>query len=372
MSNPSWTSILTGVWGETAGVFSNVFTPWTYEKYPTVFNQLETFDPAIQTTVIADWEVTAAIGGAGEPHADSFDFVPQIDGDTNYLATDDEVGDWSVAAIENTVGDVPSFQYTYFIGVDVNGHMYGGDSPEYKAAIRNVDDNIGEIMAAVKAREAMGEDWSVIVITDHGIVGRHTLGDRGHGFQSPNETSTFIIADIAGDTCDGCMNNAYRIVDTTPTIVDLVGLAQKPYFEGVPLKDRAASTTKPVDLHQALNDAIDMYGYPDIFTRVTLSLRTIAGMVPYIVYEQKHIIGSQVPDALVVPVGILFDGLYVVTNVPAQIFARLTGVTGASIFPLLPPDWPTFPPAPEQSTVPDPAPLACGDGGRLAATCMAS
>ena len=34
---------------------------------------------------------------------------------------------------------------------------------------------------------------------------------------------------------------------------------------------------------------------------------------------------------------ILFDGLYVITNVPAQIVAFLTGVTGARIFPLLPP-----------------------------------
>jgi len=36
----------------------------------------------------------------------------------------------------------------------------------------------------------------------------------------------------------------------------------------------------------------------------------------------------------------------VATNVPAQILARLTGVTGASIFPLLPP--PPFTPPPEQ------------------------
>ncbi|MDT5018432.1 MAG: hypothetical protein QOD39_4592, partial [Mycobacterium sp.] len=32
ISNPSWTSILTGVWGETTGVINNVFTPWTYYK----------------------------------------------------------------------------------------------------------------------------------------------------------------------------------------------------------------------------------------------------------------------------------------------------------------------------------------------------
>ena len=42
ISNPSWTAILTGVWGERTGVINNVFTPWTYDKFPTLFNQLET------------------------------------------------------------------------------------------------------------------------------------------------------------------------------------------------------------------------------------------------------------------------------------------------------------------------------------------
>ena len=40
---------------------------------------------------------------------------------------------------------------------------------------------------------------------------------------------------------------------------------------------------------------------------------------------------------------ILGDLLYVVTNIPAQIVAFLTGVHGASIFPLLPPAPPSFP-----------------------------
>ncbi len=156
MSNPSWTSILTGVWGETAGVSNNVFTPGVYYKYPTVFNQLEARDPGIQTTAIADWEVTAAIGGAGSRPADHVLFVPQIAGDTDWLATDDEVGRLSVEAIKNTRADLPSFQYTYFIGVDTNGHMYGADSQQYKTAIENVDDNLGAIMTEVEKREATG------------------------------------------------------------------------------------------------------------------------------------------------------------------------------------------------------------------------
>jgi hypothetical protein len=199
----------------------------------------------------------------------------------------------------------------------------------------------------------------VIVTTDHGHIGPHSLFDIGHGFQSPNETSTFVIADIAGDTCDGCMNNSYSIVDITPTVLSLFGIMPPPYFEGVPLGELAANTVKPANLYAALNQAIDMYGWPDPATTIRLSLRTIATIVPFLVYDSKHSISVQFQQIVdqgfplvsplaglaLVPVTLVFDGLYVVTNVPAQMIAKATGVTGASTFPLLPPDWPTFPPA---------------------------
>ena len=155
ISNPSWTAILTGVWGDRTGVINNVFTPWTYDKFPTVFNQLETLDPDIETMAIADWDVINAIAGAGSVPADENVYVPQIEGDTNWLQTDDAVADRTVDAILGVNRhQTPNFLFTYFVGVDENGHMFGGASPEYAAAIRNIDDNLGEILDAVAAREA--------------------------------------------------------------------------------------------------------------------------------------------------------------------------------------------------------------------------
>ncbi|MFY9921214.1 MAG: phosphodiesterase, partial [Mycobacterium sp.] len=65
VSNPSWTAILTGAWDNKTGVVNNVFTPWTYDRFPSVFTQLETSDPAIKTKAIADWDVIAAISDSG-------------------------------------------------------------------------------------------------------------------------------------------------------------------------------------------------------------------------------------------------------------------------------------------------------------------
>ena len=115
ISNPSWTAILTGVWGERTGVINNVFTPWTYDNWPTVFNQLETLNPDIETMAIANWNVINAIAAAGSIPADNNVFVAQIEGDTNWLQTDDAVADRTVDAILGVNGPTPNFLFTYFV-----------------------------------------------------------------------------------------------------------------------------------------------------------------------------------------------------------------------------------------------------------------
>jgi len=355
ISNPSWSAILTGVWGERTGVINNVFTPWTYDKFPTVFNQLEEHDSDIQTTSIADWDVISAISGAGSVPADEIVYVPQREGDTLWDLTDDQVGDATVDAIVNTDVSDSSFLFSYFVGVDENGHMFGGASPEYAAAIRNVDDNLGEILTAINDWEDdhPGEEWTIIVVTDHGHQPQQGFG---HGFQTPDETATFVIA-RGPDFQDGFVNPDYEIVDTTPTVLTLFGAPVPPgYFDGVSLTDLGGSDEGPfgqAELHQALQDMIATNQPPDFFTNVALSLRTIFATIPYYVWTLNN------DGTLPGPIGSL---LYVATNVPAQIVAALTGVTGASIFPLFPPGPPTWP-GQEETLAPDTL-LACG-GGQL-------
>jgi len=359
ISNPSWTAILTGVWGERTGVINNVFTPWTYDKYPTVFNQLETLNPDIDTTVIADWNVINAISGAGSVPADLNIYVPQIEGDTIWDETDDAVGDATVDAIANTDAATPSFLFSYFVGVDENGHMFGGASPEYAAAINNVDDNLGEIMATIDAWETAhpGEEWTIIVVTDHGHRPEKGVG---HGFQTPDETSTFVIA-RGPDFKDGWVNPEYEIVDTTPTVVTLFGGTPLAGSDGVSLTTLGESDDDPADLHQALVDMIATNHSPGIITNVALSLRTIFATIPYLIY------GFTVDSTG--PIKIVGDALYVATNIPAQIVAFLTGVTGARIFPILPPPPPSWPNSPEEVNAPVTKILVCSVPGAAAGSC---
>lgn len=226
-----------------------------------------------------------------------------------------------------------------------------------------MDDNLGEIMDAVAAREAAtGEDWTIIVVTDHGHTAQLGLG---HGFQSPDETATFVMAD-GPDFQDGVINLQYEIVDTTPTVVSLFGGTPRAGSDGVPLMTFSGSDVDPVDLKQALQAAIAMNGYPDVVTNVALGLRTIVTSVPYAVFTYGNEFVAALPSFLSGPAQFIVDGLYVVTNVPAQIVAFLTGVSGASIFPLLPPERPVFPPT-EGATLPDSVILVgCGVPGAAA------
>ncbi|MGB0972262.1 MAG: alkaline phosphatase family protein, partial [Mycobacterium sp.] len=368
ISLPSFTAIMNGVWGETAGVINNVYYAETADKYPTVFNTLETtFGDNIQTMAIANWVGTAAISDAeslGIPGADVVQYVEGFEDDPMWTLRDDRVGELTVQAIEGTNPGcggpcpVPDFLFSYFGGVDETGHEFGGGSPEYTEALRNVDENIGEIMEAVIAS---GEDWTVLVTTDHG-QSTTAIGSLAHGFQSPVETTTFVIAwDGESGTPifePGAMNNQYSIVDMSPTVLDIFGGPglTPTWYEGVPLSDHEASTVKPTDpdgLRVALLDAIGMYGYPDILTQASQAWRTITATIPYLVYETTNDIVSAVegflPSSLswliTVPVQFIGDLLYTATNIPARIFAMITGVN-TSIFPLLPPPVPSPPVAP--------------------------
>ncbi|MBO0678316.1 alkaline phosphatase family protein [Mycolicibacterium sp. S2-37] len=315
ISNPSWTAILTGAWDNKTAVINNVFTPETYYRWPTVYTQLEGYNPAIRTKAIADWDVITDIAGAGAIPADDIVFVPQIPGDTDWAQTDAAVTAEAVKSILGTdpgYEDVPNFLFTYLVQVDENGHMHGGASDEYAASIGRTDANLGLLLDAVAAREAAsGEDWTIIVVTDHGH--QPQLG-FGHGFQSPDETETFIIAD-GPDFADGAINLSYEIVDVAPTVVSLFGSIPDGNIDGVPLMSLNGGTLIPPNLYQALEEAIASNRSPDPITTFVLSLRTIFATIPYYVVD---LTGSE------------DNPLYEATNVIAQIVAQLTGV---QVFP---------------------------------------
>ncbi|OBK27395.1 hypothetical protein A5634_23050 [Mycobacterium asiaticum] len=347
ISNPSWTTIQTGVWGETTGVINNVFTPWTYDDWPTMYNVLENaYGDQVNTTVIADWNVITNIAAAGSNPADNIHFISQVPGDTDWIATSNLVADKAIGAIGLADPTKSNLIFSYFTGPDVNAHAYGGDSPQYAAALRNMDANLGShtvggggLLGAVAQWEAnnLGEEFSILVVTDHGQVGPAQLGGITHGFQSPLETASFVIFDQAFDNSrDGFINNSWQIVSTTPTVLDQFYLPQMPYLQGAPLTSPVFDGTyvnPGGNLFSVLSADFAAQGYPDIATNVTLTARTLASSAPYLVYEPIHNFVHAMPSFLQLPVSWVGAGIYQTLNIPAQMFVRFTGVTGNEIIP---------------------------------------
>ena len=337
ISGPSWSTILTGVWDTKTGVINNIFDPAPYDAWPTVFNLIEYNKPAVNTAMIANWKYMNDIADAGGYPADVNEFVGFT---SSWEDTDDEVAARTIDLINAVGGSDSAFIFSYQVAVDEAGHAHGGGSPEYAAAVVNTSENIKTILDAVAAWELAnpGEQWTVIITTDHGH--QQSVG-FGHGFQSPDETSSFVIVDIEGDDIrDGQQNLAYTTADITPTIVDLFGIAQRSDFDGVPVQTKATSIVDPgANLKPALNDAIAMYGYPDIGTNIALGVRTVFASIPYFldgfvtsiagqlqaIVDQDIFLISALAGLTELAVQFTGDILVGVTQAIARVVATLTG-----------------------------------------------
>jgi hypothetical protein len=363
ISGPSWTTILTGVWDNKSGVINNLFNPAPYTPWPTVFNQLEYYDAAnagvdIDTAVIADWKYINDIGAAGSYPVAASDNI-FVEFSNSWEDTDDIVAQKTIDRIHATDASQSSFIFSYQVAVDEAGHAYGGGSQQYADAVINTSQNIQAIMDEVQIWEQnTGEKWTVIVTTDHGH--QQSVG-FGHGFQSPNETSSFVMYRDGEPGDDGVQNLGYKNTDITPTIVNLFGAPLRNDFDGVPLDDKASTIVDPDNLKDALNAAISFAGYPNIGTDIALGARTIFASIPYFlngfvesitgqlqaIVDQDIFLISGLAGVTEFLVQITGDVLVATTQAIARVVATLTG-SGT-----IPPKDPPLPVPPANSVIVD-------------------
>ncbi|WP_083894561.1 alkaline phosphatase family protein [Nocardia tenerifensis] len=231
ISGPSWATVLTGVWDRKHGIENNDFTAAPFAKYPTVFTRLERADPGLKTHSIATWDQLATMSGSGDPRADVVLSTPPVPDDPDEAETDAATATSVVGAITKFA---PDFLFTHLDQVDHAGHRDGGASDAYLDAVRRVDEQVGRITAAVDARAKAhpAERWTILVTADHGHRPR-----GGHGGQTPDETTNFVIARGPGFT-PGERTSRYTLVDITPTVLDLLHAPADPVFDGRSMVDR--------------------------------------------------------------------------------------------------------------------------------------
>lgn len=204
ISGPGWSNILTGVWEAKHGVVDNTFKGANYAGHPSIFTKLEQLVPKLSTWSVVSWD---GIQDNILTQADQRLYFPYL-----------ENGDVEVArnSINIIRDENPDFMFTYFSNVDVAGHRYGfgPEVPEYIREIQTVDYHIGNIIYALLSRSSsIIENWLVLVVSDHGGIG------KGHGGQSPEEKTIPFI--MWGDTVDNRKIVPFPSqVEVVPTILD--------------------------------------------------------------------------------------------------------------------------------------------------------
>jgi hypothetical protein len=200
-SGPGWTSVLTGVWSWKHGVRDNTFKGYRRDLQPTFFDRLAEARPAAVMGAVVNWKPLGEnlFGGRG------FWIAP---GDDKAVAEE-------AARLIGT--GLPDVLFVHLDGVDHAGHTFGfsPDMPFYRWAVEKVDGWVGRLADAVRART--GEEWLILVTSDHGGSYRH------HGAYTREDRTVFLLA--SGPGCRKERPAGFRgVVDVAPTVFAYLGL----------------------------------------------------------------------------------------------------------------------------------------------------
>lgn len=224
VSGPCWSSILIGVWPEKHGVHSNDFTSNDYEAFPDVFTRIETVRPELATFAAADWLPLVTEDAGGPLIGDAIDEKVVLNGyDLGWLEADSVSVELTLEELET--GD-PDVLFVYIGAPDEISHNIGGIGAEYRDAIVTADRHLGRLLEAIRARPAFpGEDWLILVTTDHGRT-----EEGGHGGDSPEEATVFYLA--SGPSAEvGTPSDPPASVDLVATALAHLGIPMDPSWE---------------------------------------------------------------------------------------------------------------------------------------------
>jgi predicted AlkP superfamily pyrophosphatase or phosphodiesterase len=212
-SGPCWATVVTGVSASRHNIRHNVFTGHSLDEHPD-FLTIAALAGRRTYLSVGSWEplATASCGGPlfAAPSRVTF----------NSFGHDCDRGDASAVrdAVRELTEDDYDLSFVYLGDPDETAHQLGV-GPEYVAAIERADRRIGELVTALWSRPDFDEeDWTVVVVTDHGHV-----DEGGHGGDSDVERTAWIAACGPGIEA-GADYGVLRHVDVAPHVFRAIGL----------------------------------------------------------------------------------------------------------------------------------------------------
>lgn len=220
-SGPNHAGIMLGVTATKHGVTGNGNVgSGRYDTYPHYLKRLETHDSSLNTAYLVTWGTDLLIPSGADVIVDADDAsntqraVQLVSGtytDTNWPQ-----------------GTDPDAIFLFLDDVDHAGHSccFTIADEGYRAEIRDVDSQIGQVLTALKNRPNFSsEDWQIVITSDHGGRG------SSHGIHSAdNYTIPFLVA--SKHAGQGYLQGVPRNYDAAVTALDHMGLAIPANLDG--------------------------------------------------------------------------------------------------------------------------------------------
>ena len=230
ISAPGYMSMLTSTWANKHNVRGNSNQSPNY-AYWNVFRIVETVDSTRMTAIFSTWlDNRTVLLGQGRPEAGNYRIDHAVDGfETDTIAyPHDKTSNYIMAIDDRVTSEAasyiaakgPDLSWVYLQHTDDMGHAHG-DSDAFYAAVRQADARVGKIWAAVQQRQKMGEEWMIVVTTDHG---RDARTGKGHGGQSERERTTWIVTN-ASPLDARFTSGPLAIVDIAPSLLEHLRIA---------------------------------------------------------------------------------------------------------------------------------------------------
>lgn len=214
ISGPGWATIFTGVLATDHEITDNELSPNRLTEFPDIVRHTRTHLPDAATFVSASWSPLVSEASGGPLFADR-GHLPQSDHQDSvqyWDELDEQVAETTVAFLADHDGSGGSLAVAYLGAPDEMAHELGA-SQTYEWSVRQADARVGRLLAeADRRRETHDEEWTVIVVTDHGHVdaGGHGgetaeertawIAARGPGIVEPSAATRLEQADVAGHT----------------------------------------------------------------------------------------------------------------------------------------------------------------------------
>ena len=198
ISAVGYTNLLTATWYNKHNVGGNDNLSPNY-NYWTIFRIAKEQPKEFRTALYSSWtDNRTVLLGEGKPETGhlKIDFVcdgyeldtvrfPKREKDLQIFDIDEHVAREAARGIAN---DAPDLSWVYLWYTDDAGH-FEGNGAFFDEYVVKADRQIGQIWEAVRYREEhFGEEWMVVVTTDHG----RTEDGHGHGGQSARERTTWV------------------------------------------------------------------------------------------------------------------------------------------------------------------------------------